>query len=162
MHFTRKTRHVPAGFSRDCTKTSSSHSAIKLLVSNAAGPFFSQVCQVYLGTHWRAWHHWTLGGRAMKGPGHQVWVHWDGDFRWFKVSEDFRQPQLLVVHPVAITIFLPSLGDSETICIQFPNISSGFYDQFLHTEFSLLLTRNFLATNALCFLTESRNAPWTR
>lgn len=96
---------------RGCTKTSS---------SNAAGRFLLRFTRLTshlieeLGTT-----------ELLEDEGTRV--NWDGDFRWFKVSEDVQQPQLLVFF---------FLGGGK-----FPNVSSCFHDQFLHTEFSFLLQR---------------------
>lgn len=96
---------------RGCTKTSS---------SNAAGRFLLRFTRLTshlieeLGTT-----------ELLEDEGTRV--NWDGDFRWFKVSEDVQQPQLLA--------FFFFWGG------KFPNVSSCFHDQFLHTEFSFLLQR---------------------
>ena len=76
----QQNRRAPVDF-RGCTKTSS---------SNAAGRFLLRFTRLTshlieeLGTT-----------ELLEDEG--IRVHWDGDFRWFKVSEDVQQPQLLVV-----------------------------------------------------------------
>lgn len=102
---------------RGCTKTSS---------SNAAGRFLLRFTRLTshlieeLGTT-----------ELLEDEGTRV--NWDGDFRWFKVSEDVQQPQLLVFffffgggsfqtfHPVSMINFC--ILSSHFCCNECPVLS---------------------------------------